>query len=207
VHQSGLLNRGLICAHCLHLSETDIARMADARVTVATNPRSNGKAGRGIAPVEAMREAGIPVGIGSDGPMSGNTLDLFSQFAPVSMFAKLLGKSRKPLPAEQVVRMATIEGARVLGMDHKIGSLERGKQADVIRISLAANRLHPIYDPWSMLVFAAMPSDVTSVMVAGKWLMWDRQVLTLDPKKTLRDGLQIAREFKAEMVRIDGEKP
>jgi cytosine/adenosine deaminase-related metal-dependent hydrolase len=92
-------------------------------------------------------------------------------------------------------------------MDHKIGSLERGKQADLNRVSLAASRLHPIYDPWSMLVFAAMPSDVISVMVAGKWLMRDRQVMTLDLKKTLRDALQIAREFKAEMARIDEEKP
>ncbi|GLQ55303.1 amidohydrolase family protein [Devosia nitrariae] len=206
VRRSGLLDRSPICAHCLHLSETDIANMADAHVTVATNPRSNGKAGRGIAPVAAMRGAGIPVGIGSDGPMSGNTLDLFSQFAPVSMFAKLLGKSRKPLPAAEVVRMATIEGARVLGLDGKIGSLEPGKQADLIRVNLTASRLHPIYDPWSMLVFAAMPTDVADVMVAGRWLMRDRQVMTLDPKKTLRDAMQIAREFKAEMVRIDEEK-
>jgi cytosine/adenosine deaminase-related metal-dependent hydrolase len=135
--------------------------------------------------------------------MSGNTLDLFSQFAPVSMFAKLLGKSRKPLPAVEVVRMATIEGARVLGMDRKIGSLEAGKQADLIRIELSAARLHPIYDAYSMLVFAALPTDVRDVMVAGRWLLRDRQVQTLDPKKTLRDALQIATAFKAEMARID----
>ncbi|WP_423067869.1 amidohydrolase family protein [Devosia sp. CN2-171] len=203
VRRAGLLKPGLICAHCLHLDDVDIAHMAEAQVCVATNPRSNGKAGRGIAPVEKLRQAGIPVGIGSDGPMSGNTLDLFSQFAPVSMFAKLLGKSRRPLPAVEVVRMATIEGARVLGMDRKIGSLEAGKQADLIRIELSAARLHPIYDAYSMLVFAALPTDVRDVMVAGRWLLRDRQVQTLDPKKTLRDALQIATAFKAEMARID----
>jgi cytosine/adenosine deaminase-related metal-dependent hydrolase len=205
-HQSGLLKRGLICAHCLHLSDDDIALMAEAEVAVVTNPRSNGKAGRGIAPVERLRTAGIPVGIGSDGAMSGNTLDLFSQFAPVSMFAKLLGKSRKPLPASTVVRMATIEGAQVLGLADKVGSLEAGKQADLIRISLAAPRLHPIYDVYSALVFATMPSDVTDTMVAGRWLMRDRQLLTLDVAKTLSDAKQIATLFKAAMREID-ERP
>ena len=150
-----------------------------------------------------MRNAGLPVGLGSDGAMSGNTLDLFSQFAPVSMFAKLLGGSRKPLPAVEVIQMATIEGARALSLNLKTGSLEPGKQADLIRISLSAPRLHPIYDPYSMLVFATMPSDVTDTMVAGRWLMRNRHVQTLDVKKTLRDAMQIATSFKAEMLRID----
>ena len=204
--QAGLLKPNLICAHCLQLDHADITLMAEAQVCVATNPRSNGKAGRGIAPVEALRNAGLPVGLGSDGAMSGNTLDLFAQFAPVSMFAKLLGKSRRPLPARDVVQMATIEGARVLGLNLQTGSLEPGKQADLIRISLAAPRLHPIYDPYSALVFAAMPGDVLDTMVAGRWLMRDRQVQTLEPKKALRDALQIADQFKAEMVLLDEQK-
>lgn len=202
--QAGLLKPGLICAHCLQLDDADIALMAEARVCVATNPRSNGKAGRGIAPVEKLRAAGLPVGIGSDGAMSGNTLDLFSQFAPVSMFAKLLAGSRKPLPASSVIRMATIEGARVLGLSEKIGSLEVGKQADLIRISLAAPRLHPIYDPYSALVFATMPTDVTDAMVAGRWLMRDRSVETLEPARVVADAMQVAATFKAEMREIDG---
>lgn len=203
VRQSGLLKPGLVGAHCLHLSDADIALMAEADVRVATNPRSNGKAGRGIARVEALRAAGIPVGIGTDGPMSGNTLDLFSQLAPLSMFAKLRGKSRLPLSAATVIRMATIDGAKVLGFDHKIGSLEVGKQADVIRVSLDAPRLHPIYEAYAALVFAAMPTDVTDVMVAGKWLLRDRQALTIEPRKAVRDAIQIATRFKAEMTRID----
>ena len=204
--EAGLLKPGLICAHCLQLDDSDIALMAEREVRVATNPRSNGKAGRGIAPVEKMRKAGLPVGIGSDGAMSGNTLDLFSQFAPVSMFAKLLAGSRKPLPAREVVRMATIEGARALGLDHRTGSLVPGKEADLIRISLAAPRLHPIYDPYSALVFATMPSDVTHTMVAGRWLMRDRRVETLDAKRTVADAIQVAAQFKAEMSRIDNQE-
>ena len=200
---AGLLKPNLICAHCLQLDDADITMMSEHQVCVVTNPRSNGKAGRGISPVEKLRNAGLPAGIGSDGAMSGNTLDLFSQFAPVSMFAKLLAGSRKPLPATDVIRMATIEGARALSLNLKTGSLEAGKQADLIRVSLAAPRLHPIYDAYSMLVFAAMPSDVTDSMVAGRWLMRDRQVQTLDSVKTVRDAVQIAKEFKAEMARID----
>jgi cytosine/adenosine deaminase-related metal-dependent hydrolase len=200
---AGLLKPGLIAAHCLQLDPADIAMMAAAGVCVATNPRSNGKAGRGIAPVEAMRAAGLPVGLGSDGAMSGNTLDLFSQFAPVSMFAKLLGKSRLPLPAVEVVRMATIEGARVLGMADRIGSLEAGKAADLIRIGLDAVRLHPVYDPYAMLVFAAMPGDVVATMVAGRWLMRDRQVETLERDSILSDTRALAGAFRAEMARID----
>lgn len=203
VEKAGLLRRGLICAHCLHVDETDIERMAHAKVCVAHNARSNGKAGRGIAPVEAMRKAGIPVGISTDGAMSGNTLDLFSQFAPVSMFQKLLGHSRKPMASVDVVRMATRDGAKVLGLDAKVGSLEPGKQADLIRVSLASPRQQPVYDIYSTLVFATLPTDVCDVMVGGDWLMRGREVLSLERKKVLRDALQVAHSFKAEMARID----
>ena len=203
VEKAGLLRKGLICAHCLHVDASDIERMAHAQVCVAHNARSNGKAGRGIAPVEAMRKAGIPVGISTDGAMSGNTLDLFSQFAPVSMFAKLLGHSRKPMASVDVVRMATRDGAKVLGLDAKVGSLEPGKQADLIRVSLASPRQQPVYDVYSTLVFATMPTDVQDVMVGGDWLMRGREVLSLERKKVLRDALQVAQSFKAEMARID----
>ncbi|WP_188312039.1 amidohydrolase family protein [Salinarimonas soli] len=204
VEKAGLLRPGLIAAHCLYVDDGEIERMARADVRVAHNARSNAKAGRGIAPVEAMRAAGIPVGIGTDGPMSGNTLDLFSQFGPVSMFQKLLGHSRKPMPAREVIRMATLEGARVLGLDHRIGSLVPGKKADLIRIDLSAPRTQPIYDVYATLIFAAMPSDVRDVMVDGRWIMRERQVQTLERKRVLRDAGQIAATFKAEMARIDG---
>lgn len=203
VEKSGLLRKGLICAHCLYVSASDIEKMARAHVGVAHNARSNAKAGRGIAPVEAMRDAGIPVGIGTDGPMSGNTLDLFSQFGPVTMFQKILGHSRKPMPAREVIRMATIEGAKVLGLDTSIGSLEPGKQADLVRISLDAERLQPVYDIHATLVFSAMPDDVRAVMVAGRWVLRNGEVQTLERKAVLRDALQIAAAFKAEMALID----
>ncbi|WP_127105241.1 amidohydrolase family protein [Pararhodobacter zhoushanensis] len=200
---TGLLRPGTLAAHCLLVDDADIALIAASGAGVAHNARANGKGGRGMARVEDMRAAGIAVGIGTDGPMSGNTLDLFAQFAPVSIFAKILGHSRGPLPATEVIRMATIEGARALRLDDRIGSLEPGKQADLIRISLDAPRLHPVYDVFSMLVYAAMASDVRDVMVAGNWLMRDRQVTTLEPAKVMADALQIAGQFQAEMAAID----
>lgn len=203
VAQAGLLRPGLVAAHALHVTPGDIALMAEAGVGVAHNARANGKGGRGIAPVVAMRAAGIPVGIATDGPMSGNTLDLFAQFAPVSMFQKLAAGSRGPMPAVDVIAMATREGARVLGQDARIGTLEPGKQADLIRVSLAAPRLHPIYDIHATLVFSAMAPDVADVMVAGRWLMRDGVVQTMEPARVMADAAQVAGRFRGRMAEID----
>ncbi|MDR6265001.1 amidohydrolase [Roseobacter sp. N2S] len=201
--RAGLLTPALVAAHVMYPTENDMDLLAERGVNVAYNARSNGKAGRGIAPITALRERGIQVGIATDGPMSGNTLDLFSQFAPAAMFQKIAGHSRGILPCTDIIRMATIEGAATLGMADRVGSLEVGKQADLIRISLADLRLHPIYDIYSMLTFATLPSDVRGTMVAGQWLMQDRETLTLDADKALADALQIARQFKARIVEID----
>lgn len=206
VLRSGLLRPGLIAAHGLFVDERDIALMAGAGVGVAHNARANAKAGRGIAPVEQMRLAGVPVGIATDGPMSGNTLDLFAQFGPVSMFAKLLARSRSAMPSREIIRMATIEGARVLGLEAAIGSLEVGKQADLIRVSTSVPRLQPIYDIYATLVLSAGPGDVRDTMVAGQWLMREREVTSLDRRKVLRDALQVAQHFKSEMIAIDAQR-
>ncbi|MFV0384500.1 amidohydrolase family protein [Paracoccus sp. (in: a-proteobacteria)] len=201
--RAGLLTPALVAAHVMYPTDADMDLLAERGAHVAYNARSNGKAGRGIAPVEALRARGVQVGIATDGPMSGNTLDLFSQLAPAAMFQKIAGGSRKPLPCRDVIRMATIEGAATLGMAARTGSLEPGKQADLIRMSLADLRLHPVYDIYSTLVFAAMPGDVRGTMVAGRWLMEDRQVLTLDGDKALADALQTANRFRARIVEID----
>lgn len=205
--QAGLLKHGTIAAHCLLVDNADIDILARTGTRVAHNARSNGKAGRGMARVEDMRAAGITVGIATDGPMSGNTLDLFSQFGVVSIFAKVRRGSRKALPTRDVIRMATIEGAKVLGLDAEIGSLEVGKQADLIRIDMSAPRMQPIYDPYSALVFAAKPDDVRDVMVDGSWLMRDGRVETLETAKVLADAKQVVDQFRAEIAVIDANLP
>lgn len=204
--RAGLLTPALVAAHCMYPTETDMDLLAERGVHVAYNARSNGKAGRGIAPITALRNRGINVGIATDGPMSGNTLDLFCQFGPAAMFQKIAGRSRGILPCTDILRMATIEGAATLGMADRIGSIEPGKQADLIRIALDDPRLHPIYDIYSMLTFAALPCDVRGTMVAGTWLMQDRQVSTIEAPKALGDALQIAGQFRARIVEIDRTK-
>ena len=201
--KSGILQKGAIMAHCLEVNPNEIALMAERGVRIAHNARSNAKAGRGIAPVEAMRKAGLSVGLATDGPMSGNTLDIFSQMAPASMFAKIRGGSRGCLPAKDVVKMATIEGAAVLGMVDKVGSLEADKCADLIRINLDAPRLFPIYDIYAALVFSAEASDVRDVMVNGAWILKNRETLTLERSKVMAEAAQTASEFKAKISQID----
>ena len=201
--RAGLLTPALVAAHCMYPTGDDIALISERGTRVAHNARSNGKAGRGIAPVTALRAAGVPVGLASDGAMSGNTLDLFAQLAPASMFQKIAGGSRGILPARDVLRMATIEGAAVLGMDARIGSLEPGKQADLIRVALDDPRMQPIYDIYAALVFSALPTDVRATMVAGQWLMRDRAVETLDPARVMADARQVAGRFRARIMEID----
>jgi cytosine/adenosine deaminase-related metal-dependent hydrolase len=201
--RAGLLRPGLVAAHCMYLSEADMDLLAARGVGVAHNARSNGKAGRGIAPVEALRSRGVPVGLATDGAMSGNTLDLFSQMAPAAMFQKIAGGSRKPLPSREVVRMATIEGARALGLADRVGSLEPGKEADLIRVSLSDPRQQPVHDVASALVFATLPTDVIDVMVGGRWLLRGRDALTMDPSRVVAGALEVAGTFRARVAEID----
>lgn len=201
--QIGLLSPSLTAAHVMYPSDSDLDLIAARGVGVAHNARSNGKAGRGIAPVMALRSRGVAVGLATDGPMSGNTLDVFAQMAPAAMFQKIATGSRGAISCRDVVRMATIEAAQALGIGQSIGSLEVGKKADLIRLSLADPRLHPIYDIWSMLVYAALPSDVRGTMVGGEWLMQDRVVTTIDSEKALRDALAVAGRFADRIRQID----
>lgn len=202
-NQSGILQPGAIMAHCLELTPDEISVLAESGITIAHNARSNAKAGRGIAPIEALRQSGISVGLATDGPMSGNTLDIFAQMAPASMFAKLLGGSRKCLPAREIVKMATLEGAKTLGLADTIGSLEVGKCADLVRLSLDAPRLMPIYDIYATLVFSANASDVRDVMVDGIWVAKNGEALSIEAAKVLRDAAQIAQEFRLTIQQID----
>lgn len=201
--RAGLLKPGAIMAHCLELLPHEIEILAERGVGVAHNSRSNAKAGRGIAPIDTMRSHGIPVGLATDGPMSGNTLDIIAQMAAASMFAKLLGGSRKYLPARAILQMATIEGAAVLGMQDKVGSLVAGKHADLIRISLDSVHMIPVYDIYATLVFCANAADVQDVMVNGIWIAKNRHVLTIDVPKAQRDAIQVAQRFQRKMTLLD----
>ena len=203
VDRAGLLTEGLIAAHCLYLNDGEIALLAGRGVRVAHNARSNAKAGRGIAPVTALLDAGARVGIATDGPMSGNTLDLFAQFGPVSMFQKLAGGSRMPMPAWQVVRMATRGGAEVLGLADRIGTLREGMQADIVVVSVAAVHMRPLYDPYAALVFCANPADVRGLMVGGIPLLEEKALRTVGEEDAIAEADKLATRFRQAMARID----
>ena len=189
---AGLLGPSLLAAHLARAGEGDVALLAERGVRAAHCPRANAKAGRPAAPVAALRRAGVAVGLGTDGPMSSNTLDLFSQMAPAAMTARVRAGTRAALSARAVVRMATVDGARALGMAAEVGSLEPGKRADLVRVSLAAARVQPVHDVHAALAFAALPSDVVGTMVAGRWLMRDGVVESVEAARALADARQLA---------------
>jgi 5-methylthioadenosine/S-adenosylhomocysteine deaminase len=185
-----------VAAHGVWLSPADMTILARRRVGVAHNPESNMKLASGSAKVVAMRGAGIAVGLGTDGAASNNDLDMFEAMRQAAYLAKLQTMDPRALPAATVLRMATIEGARALGLDGEIGSLEPGKRADLITVSMTSARQTPMYDPLSHLVYVTRGEDVRTTIVNGRVLMRDRRVLTLNEADVLDEARALARTVK-----------
>ncbi|MEQ9814623.1 MAG: amidohydrolase [Azospirillaceae bacterium] len=193
----GMLGPGLVAAHCLHLDDADIALLADSRTGVAHNAGANAKGGKGIARITDLMAAGAVVGLGTDGPMSGNTIDLFAQMDLVAKLQKLRALDRQVMTAREVVRLATRGGADVLGLGGQVGRLAPGMAADLIVIDRDRPRWTPRHDPYAALVYAARPDDVRDTMVAGRWLMRGRRVLTLDRRAILEEADSFGRRLRA----------
>lgn len=164
----GLLRPELIAVHAVHLNDAEIDLLAKHGCHVAHCPTSNMKLASGLAPIGTLLSRGIGVGLGSDGAASNNRLDLLQEMRHAALLAKLGSQDATCLPAHQALRMATIEGARALGLDNNIGSLLPGKAADLFALRLDEWDLQPCYDPVSHLVYAAGREQVTHVWVAGK---------------------------------------
>lgn len=179
----GILGKRLLAAHCIHLTENDIRLLAESGTAVSHCIGSNTKAGKGVAPVKALLNAGVRIGLGTDGASSGNTLDLFTQFRLFASFHKTANHDRSLFPAEEIVSLGTIGGASALSMDRKIGSLEPGKKADLVLIETESVNMFPCYDPYSALVYSANASNVDTVMVDGKILVRGKKLLCADLKK------------------------
>ena len=184
----GFLRKGVLGAHGVWLSESDRAILKAADVGIAHCPQSNMKLSSGAAPVKAMLAEGIRLGLGTDGAASNNDLDMFEEMDAAAMLAKHASGDPTAAPAPAVLEMATLGGARALGMEDRLGSLEVGKRADVVVVSLAAPRLHPLYDPVSHLVYVAKGADVRDVVIEGRVVMRDRKVLTMDEAAVIRDA-------------------
>ena len=186
-----------IAAHGVHVTPDDIAILARRHVGVSHNPESNMKLASGIAPVEAMRTAGVTVGLGTDGAASNNDLDMFEAMRQAAFLHKLVSNDPRAIPAPVALEMATIEGAKVLGMEKTIGSLEAGKRADLLVVSMASARQTPMYDPVSHLVYVTRGDDVQTTIVNGRVLMRDRKVLSLDARQVLADARAMADKVRA----------
>jgi 5-methylthioadenosine/S-adenosylhomocysteine deaminase len=176
----GLLTKRLVAAHCIFATDSDIDLLKARDVGVAHNMVSNIKSAKGVAPAWKMYQQGVRVGLGTDGPMSGNTLDIIGQLGYVAKVQKLANHDRNIMPAVDVVEMATVGGARALHMEDRIGSLETGKLADVIVLDHNGTTMTPFYDVYSTLVYAASAHDVRTTIVQGRVIMEDRKIKTVD---------------------------
>lgn len=205
VKKQGLFEAKVLAAHCVHIDEGEIRTLQHVNAGVAHNPSSNLKLASGIAPVKKMRELGISVGIGTDGPASNNDLDMFEEVRLTAFLAKGSTGDPTAIPAQEALLMATRLGAQAMHMGHITGSLEPGKRADLILVETSPLHNSPYFchDPnakYSQIVYAGKSSDVSDVMINGNWVMRDRILLTLNEEELIRRGQEYARQIDAFLI-------
>ena len=192
---AGFLDGDVLAAHCIHISQEDIAVLASRGVKVAYNPVADMKLASGTPRVKEFLEAGLVVGLGTDGPASNNSLDMFETMKFATLLQKVFYMDPRVLPARKVVEMATIDGAKALGIDKSVGSLEVGKRADFILIDMEKPHLTPTHDPYASLVYSARGGDVDTTIVDGRILMENREVRTLDEGEVMKKGRETASDL------------
>ena len=187
----------VLAAHGVWLTPPEIALLKKHGVGVSHNPESNMKLASGTAPVPQLRAAGVPVGLGTDGAASNTDLDMFEAMRVAALLHKLQSNDPRAIPAPVALEMATIGGARALGLGDRLGSLEAGKRADLIVVSMSSARQTPMYDAVSHLVYATRGDDVRTTIVNGRVLMRDRKVITLDAAAVLTEARRAADDVRA----------
>jgi 5-methylthioadenosine/S-adenosylhomocysteine deaminase len=205
VRKHGLLDAKLIAAHCVHVDVGEIRSLQHAGAGVSHNPSSNLKLASGFAPVVKMLEAGLNVGIGTDGPASNNDLDMFEEVRLAAFVAKAVTNDPTSLPAPQALLMATRLGAQALHIGHLTGSIEPGKRADLILVDVSPLHNAPSFkratdNAYAQIVYASKSTDVSDVMVNGKWLMRDRRLLTLNEEELLTQANEVARKIDTFLI-------
>lgn len=200
VEKLGILGPDVVAAHCIFVDGKDRKILADHQVGCVHNPSSNMMLASGVAPVVEERAAGIAVGLGTDGPAgSNNDLDLMEEMDLAAKLQKITKMDPRALGAKSVVEMATIEGARALHMEKEIGSLEAGKKADIILISLEEPNAVPMYDIYAQLAYALKGSDVETVVIGGRIVMRDRKLLTLNEPEILAKAREYGKKVEASL--------
>jgi 5-methylthioadenosine/S-adenosylhomocysteine deaminase len=193
----GVLDEQTLLVHSVWVDDKDIEIIANSGAAVSHNPESNMKLASGIAPVQKFLSAGIPVGLGTDGCASNNDLDMFQEMDTAAKLHKAHTLDPIVMDGASVLKMATIEAARAIGLDRRIGSLEKGKEADLIILDTHQPHLVPMYNPVSQVVYSARGSDVRDVMVAGRMLVHNRSLTTLDQDDILNKVKVLSREIAA----------
>jgi len=191
LEQIGFLSDRVIAAHVVWANRTEIDLLRLRKVGVIHNPESNMKLASGVAPITEMLNAGVEVGLGTDGPASNNNLDLFQEMDSMAKLHKISRMEPTAITARDALSAATSGGARALNLGDRVGSFEPGKKADLIVVNLEVPSAIPQYDLYSMLVYALDGAAVTDVMVDGRWLMRDRLLLTLDLDEISRQAVRI----------------
>lgn len=191
----GVLNNRVLLAHAIHLNEKDLDIIKKRKVSIAYNPMANAKGATGIARAYEMLNKNIKVGLGTDGPMSSNQVDLFRTLSYASSMQRLKYNDRTIMTPDIVVKMATIGGAQALNLDKKIGSIEPGKLADIVIIETKSPNMMPNYDPFATLVFQANPSNVDTTIVNGKIIVENKKLKTYDIKKNIKQMKEIENDI------------
>ncbi|NLZ44534.1 MAG: amidohydrolase, partial [Clostridia bacterium] len=186
--EQGIFTRPVLAAHAVWLDDGEISYLGRQKVAIAHNPSSNMKLASGIAPVPKLLAAKIPVGLGTDGAASNNRLDIFEEMRTAALLHKVQTSDPTVVPAETAIKMATLYGARALGLGDVTGSLEPGKSADLIMLDLNKSHLTPLHDPVSLVVYAARGSDVSDVMVNGEWLVRDGRLVRWDEEEVIGEA-------------------
>lgn len=201
----GLLWPGLVAVHAIYVDESDIELFARRGVAVAHCPVSNAKAGRPIAPAMAMAAAGVRLGLGTDGPISGNGMDMQGVVGLYPKLQKVLAGRRDVLSAKEALRAATLGGAEALGLGDRVGSLEAGKRADIQLLDAGSWTMQPAYDWYSAVVYGSGPADVVSVLVDGKLVVDRRRLTTVDGDELKSDMSAIGRRCAGQIARLERE--
>ena len=196
LHRLDLLDDRTIAVHCVWLDKGEMDILAEGGVKVSHTPESNMKLAAGIAPVVEMLSRGITVGLGTDGCASNNDLDLTLEMGTAARIHKVSSMDPTVMDARTVLKMATIGGAQVLGLDDRVGSVEAGKRADITIIDMDKPHLTPRYDEYSHIVYAAGGSDVKTVIIDGRIVMEDRRLLTIDEDAVMAKVREIAERIK-----------
>ena len=194
LYSVGLTDQYIVLAHCIHLDDSELDVLQRTGTHVAHCPSSNLKLASGVARVVEMLERGISVSLGADGAPCNNRLDIFTEMRTAALLQKVK-HGPESLPALTALRMATTSGAKALGLGDQIGSIEIGKRADLVLMNLQSLHTLPNYDPVSAIVYAAQPENVETVLIDGKVLMRNRELLTLDESRVMAEAENEARRF------------